>query len=141
MIFNFYVFNRSGVCLFHRDWNRKRMVLADSPDEDKKLVFGLLFSLKYFAQRVSPVDCEGLRKFSTSAYTLHQFETPTGLRLVLNTDPTVEDMRTHLQYIYSDLFVPYVIRNPLYTLNTPVNVPTFGAMLDQYVSKLHCFSS
>jgi len=37
----------------------------------------------------------------TNAYTLHHFETMTGLRFVLNTDNSIVDMRGHLRHIYA----------------------------------------
>ena len=45
---------------------------------------------------------EGLNHLRTNAYTLHHFETPTGLRFVLNTDNSMAaDMRAHLRHIYA----------------------------------------
>ena len=47
-----YIFNRSGVCLFYREWNRPLRTL--NPQQDHKLMFGLLFSLKSFTAKMDP---------------------------------------------------------------------------------------
>lgn len=51
---NIYIFNRRGACLFYKEWYRPRSTLSSNPDEDKKLMFGLLFSLKQLVQKLSP---------------------------------------------------------------------------------------
>ena len=45
-IHSLYVFSKDGSCLYYYEWNRPRSTLADAPDEDRKLMFGLVFSLK-----------------------------------------------------------------------------------------------
>lgn len=42
-----------------------------------------------------------------------------GLKVVLNTDENVGDLREHMHYIYSSIFVEYVTKNPLYELGKP----------------------
>jgi hypothetical protein len=71
MIYNFYVFNRKGACLYYEEWNRPQVLilyffgespleqlsqntLSDDPDEDKKLMFGLIFSLKELVRKMAP---------------------------------------------------------------------------------------
>ena len=87
MIFNFYIFNRRGACLYYREWNRPYNSFAlDDQDEERKLVFGMLFSIKELVSRMKPpgaVD-DGLHCLKTSTYTLHHLEILTGLRFVLN---------------------------------------------------------
>ena len=51
MIYSFFLFTRSGACLYHEEWNRKP---SKNREADEKLLFGLLFSLKSFIQKVSP---------------------------------------------------------------------------------------
>jgi len=50
-----YIFTRRGVCLYYKDYNRPRNTLAETPEEDKKLMYGLLFSLKQLVNNLSPV--------------------------------------------------------------------------------------
>jgi len=35
-----------GACLFYREWSRPLNTLAEDPEEEKKLMFGMLFSIK-----------------------------------------------------------------------------------------------
>uniref|UniRef100_A0A8C3CHC2 Trafficking protein particle complex subunit n=1 Tax=Cairina moschata TaxID=8855 RepID=A0A8C3CHC2_CAIMO len=46
---------------------------------------------------------DGFLSFHTSKYRLHYYETPTGLRLVLNTDLSVASAREALHHIYSNV--------------------------------------
>jgi len=55
MIFNLYIFDRAGTCLFYTEWYRPLSTLKDLPDEDSKLMFGLLFSLKQLMNKANPV--------------------------------------------------------------------------------------
>ncbi len=49
-----YIFNRKGACLYYREWNRPHSTLADNLSEDRKLLFGLHFSLKKLVEKLSP---------------------------------------------------------------------------------------
>ena len=100
MIYNFYLYDRRGNCLFYREWNRPFNSFADNPDEDKRLVYGLLFSLKSSIQKLSGAqdnnteninhNNDTLVTLSTNTFTLHHIETPSSLRLVLITDNSVK---------------------------------------------------
>lgn len=48
-----YIFNRNGVCLLYREWNRPLRTL--SAQQDHKLMFGLLFSLKSLTAKMDPI--------------------------------------------------------------------------------------
>jgi trafficking protein particle complex subunit 1 len=87
MLYNFYIFNRKGKCLFYKEWDRPVNKMADDPDEERKLVFGMLFSLKDLTSKLSP-DPQGndhLHIVKTNGFTLHHYQSPTGLMFVLNT--------------------------------------------------------
>lgn len=47
-----YIFNRNGVCLLYREWNRPLHTL--NAQQDHKLMFGLLFSLKSLTAKMDP---------------------------------------------------------------------------------------
>eukprot|EP00252_Welwitschia_mirabilis_P007606 TRINITY_DN19143_c0_g1_i1.p1 TRINITY_DN19143_c0_g1~~TRINITY_DN19143_c0_g1_i1.p1 ORF type:complete len:166 (+),score=19.17 TRINITY_DN19143_c0_g1_i1:256-753(+) len=142
-----YMFNRNGVCLFYKEWLRPLTTL--SPQQDQKLMFGLLFSLKSFTIKMDPTSpakaslgvpqlpgqgCS-FHSFRTNTYKLHFMESPSGIKLVLVTDPKVGNLQEALRHIYS-LYVDYVIKNPLYVPGEPFRFDLFTAELDNYARTL-----
>lgn len=75
-------------------------------------MYGMIFSIKSFVNRISPLDTkEGFLFYKTSKYTLHFLETPSGLKFILNTDTGAQDVRELLQQIYSQVCNYYVFYN------------------------------
>jgi trafficking protein particle complex subunit 1 len=139
-VHSFYLFDRSGTCLCYREWSRTLKV--HRPVDDQKTMFGMLFALRNFSIKLSPTAANGLPKYyATDVYALHYFETPTGLRFVLTTsrDFGAVDIARHLREIYSDVFVDYVVKNPLYVRGTRIQSDLFLSKLDAYVQSLPCF--
>ncbi len=139
-VFSFYLFDRHGTCLVYREW--KRSVKAEDADDDQKNMFGMLFALRNFSMKLSPKPAAGMpRFFITDVYALHYFETPTGLRFVLSTtrDFGGIDVTRHLREIYSEVYVEYAIKNPLYVRGTPIKSPLFMLKLDAHIRALPCF--
>ena len=103
MIYNFYVYQRNGKCLYYREWNRPNNPLSDNLVEDQRLVFGLIFSLQKLCLQLTPTpevsNQEGFQSFRTARYTLNFFETPSGIIFAVNTDSPLQ--RTHLWHILS----------------------------------------
>ncbi|MBA0851088.1 hypothetical protein Goshw_012989, partial [Gossypium schwendimanii] len=64
-----YIFNRNGVCLLYREWNRPLHTL--NPQQDHKLMFGLLFSLKSLAAKMDPTRTSDLRETLKYIYNLY----------------------------------------------------------------------
>mmetsp|Transcript_8884 Transcript_8884/g.13490 ORF Transcript_8884/g.13490 Transcript_8884/m.13490 type:complete len:140 (+) Transcript_8884:1-420(+) len=136
MIFNFFLFTREGECLYYKEWNRKRK--CESPEEEQKLLFGLLFSLKTFCEKSCPSDTPATKDFhyfTTSTYKLHFYETPTGLKFILLTDPSVMNLRDQLKHIYA-IYVKFCVKDPLYKLGTPLHSEAFEQNLQNHVKSL-----
>ncbi|THG01618.1 hypothetical protein TEA_016092 [Camellia sinensis var. sinensis] len=139
-----YVFNRNGVCLLYREWNRPLHTL--NAQQDHKLMFGLLFSLKSLTAKMDPTSAEkgnlgvpqlpgqgcSFHSFRTNTYKLSFMESPSGIKIILVTHPRTGDLRDSLKYIYN-LYVEYVVKNPLYTPGTPIR---FYGFLSQSVDVL-----
>ncbi|CAN1751459.1 Trafficking protein particle complex subunit 1 [Linum perenne] len=150
-----YIFNRNGVCLLYKEWNRPLHTL--NAHQDHKLMFGLLFSLKSLTAKMDPTKSVSpsrssaekgnlgvpqlpgqgcsFHSFRTNTYKLSFMETPSGIKLILVTHPKTGDLRDSLKYIYN-LYVEYVVKNPLYTPGTPVKCELFDTALDQYVRSI-----
>ena len=137
----FLIFNKSGLCLIHADLINNEILPctswkleSPSPDqkaimEKQKLVFGLLWSLKSFSEKVrtysnlillqvSPVDLpkwpkltQAFKNISTPRYKLHALEIGTGIKFILITVPMQADRNETLRQLYQTLYVPLVSSN------------------------------
>ncbi|CAN0018284.1 unnamed protein product [Phaeothamnion confervicola] len=143
MLYNFYIFNRKGKCLYYREWHRPQNTLSHDAAEEQRLVFGMLYSLKELVNKMSAdVDPEGLHTLKTDAYTLHHLETGSGLRFVLNTDSNAGNLRPSLRHLYSAVFVEHVVKSAAFDpkAGQPIVSPAFDAKLEEYLRSLTCFT-
>jgi hypothetical protein len=142
MLFNLYIFNRLGACVFYEEWNRKKA--AANLDDEQNLIYGMLYAFKQFVLKTSPkpeLEASGFHYFRTSTYKLHYFETASGFRIVLNSDAATADLRAELKQIYL-LLVDFVVKNPLYTPNDAFATDgLFHQNLTAYLTALPCFTS
>ncbi|GAA5871714.1 hypothetical protein JCM16303_000841 [Sporobolomyces ruberrimus] len=87
-------------------------------DEEAKLVYGVVFSLKNMVKKLSSRESDSFHSFSTSTYKLHSLSTPSQFHFILLTSPTAQTHRPLLKSIYEGIFNEYVVRNPLVELST-----------------------
>uniref|UniRef100_A0A6N2N6Q7 Trafficking protein particle complex subunit n=1 Tax=Salix viminalis TaxID=40686 RepID=A0A6N2N6Q7_SALVM len=57
------------------------------------------------------------------------------VQIILITHPKTGDLRESLKYIYN-LYVEYVVKNPIYTPGAPIRCELFNTSLDQYVRSI-----
>lgn len=125
---NYNTNNLIGNCIYSREWTpidvRKQIPQHQSQqtlpgsintrnnDHVAKLLFGALFSLKQISSNLnsSTTQMNNLKSFSTAKYRCHFFETGTGIKFCLLTDPSVENMQFALKEIYANLFINCVIK-------------------------------
>ena len=80
--------------------------------ENAKLLWGFLFEVRRFAMRLSP-ETEGVKRIKSTTFTIHVLEAPSGFVFVLTTENTVtKSLDKHLKYIYKNIFVEMVTKNP-----------------------------
>lgn len=94
------------------------------------------------------ISHDGFIAYKTSHYKLHYYETLTGLKFVLNSDPGVESLQSALRQIYTQIYVELVVKNPLAGTNNgePINPETMGAEgfrngVDRFVRSLTMFDT
>ncbi|XP_016951553.1 trafficking protein particle complex subunit 1 [Drosophila suzukii] len=138
-IFNLYIFDKFGTLLHYAEWNRTKKS-GITREEEAKLTYGMLFSIKSFVSKISPHDPrEGFLYYKTNRYALHYLETPSGLKFVLNTDTTAINVKELLQQLYAKVWVEFVVRDPLWTPGTVVTSELFQSKLDEFVKQSPIF--
>ena len=134
-VYALHIFDRKGKTLFTKRYSSTKQQPVQDAEmlaEQRKLIFGMLFSLRELVGSLTP-DGQGspaLQSVKTGAGTLHCYETISGLRIALYTnnnpimntigargggvDPSKTAFQTALKHIYSDIWVECVVRSPLY---------------------------
>ena len=123
-------------------------------DDDAKLIFGTVYSLRNMVRKLGGDDdrykiaalldrsltYSSFLSYRTSQYKLHYYETPTNTKFVMLTDLKAPSMRHALQQIYVNIYIEYVVKNPLSPAEHPgglgVNNELFEASLDVFVERV-----
>lgn len=138
-LFCLYVYSRDGTLLHYLEWARPRARANAGSSDDAKMMYGLLFSLNAFAQKVDPTAAPvapgsrppprrvGFRSFRTSTYKLHFYEVPSGVQFALLTDPGAPDLREALKQVHASCYVDLVAKSPLHAPGKPFVSELFDA--------------
>lgn len=137
-VHSLHIFDRKGKTLFTKRYVRENAkVDLEQQAEQRKLVFGMLFSLAQITASLSPTTSKsGIHSVKTGATSLYTFETTSGLRFALyvTNDDGLSAIRAALQHVYQELWIQCVTRSPLYTPTEPnVEATNFEPKLDEYL--------
>jgi len=152
-VHSLHVFDRRGSTLFTKRYGKAQpgqSVDEEQLSEQRKLVFGMLFSLREMVGSLAPENKgkdPGLHSVRTGAGTLHNFETISGIRFALYTSNTSDQsqaaIRSALKHIYTNIWVDCVVRSPLYKSSMEgtmdVSSTNFEATLDAYLQGMTWF--
>ncbi|EON66608.1 hypothetical protein W97_05854 [Coniosporium apollinis CBS 100218] len=163
VVYSFYIFDRHTECIYTRRWNQ-RPPSASKPvrpqsgasltsngdtipgarkglsrEDDAKLIFGTIFSLRNMVKRLGGED-DVFISYRTGDYKLHYYETPTRLKFVMLTDTKTNNLRIVLQQIWANLYVEFVVKNPLSPVEHPGGVGVanelFEMGLDSFITQV-----
>ncbi|KAK7707332.1 Trafficking protein particle complex subunit BET5 [Botryosphaeria dothidea] len=162
VIYSFYIFDRHTECIYSKRWMRPSAastkagrptsggsLMSDgdgqvgrkalSKEDDAKLMFGAIFSLRNMVKQLGGED-DTFLSFRTGEYKLHYYETPTRLKFVMLTDTKTNNLRIVLHQIWANLYVEFVVKNPLSPVEHPGGVGVanelFELGLDSFIDSV-----
>lgn len=117
-IHSFFIFDRHCNCIYNREYsheaNDNGTINKNNQSDGAKLLFGMLYSLKNMASKLGDGDMNNLLKsFSTSKYRTHFLESATGLKFVLISDTSIDNLQNVLWELYSNYYVKNIAFNSL----------------------------
>ena len=109
-------------------------------EQEFRLVYGMIHSLRRLVQQVSTKDGQQVIKYyKTSGYKMNYMETGTGLKFILNSDPEAIGIPELLKTIYQ-IFVDTVVKNPLLDTEAETESKLFHSRIDDTVRNHHAFA-
>ncbi|KAF2142964.1 uncharacterized protein K452DRAFT_297479 [Aplosporella prunicola CBS 121167] len=164
VVYSFYIFDRHTECIYSRKWTPRPIsshskttrpqsaaglpvepeTLAStrkalSKEDDAKLMFGTVFSLRNMVRQLGGEDDHFL-SYRTGEYKLHYYETPTRLKFVMITDTRTNNLRIVLHQIWANLYVEFVVKNPLSPVEHPGGIGVanelFEMGLDSFINSV-----
>ncbi|OXA60837.1 trafficking protein particle complex subunit 1 [Folsomia candida] len=140
-IHNLYIFDRQGTLVYYGEWNRKKPGTM-SREEEGKLVYGMLFSLRSFLDKISPLDMnDNSFLYRTTKYKMNYWESPTGVKFLMNTDLNAPNIKELLRTIYQQVFVEYVVKNPVLAIGAYIDSELFIQKLDELIKSSLSYTS
>ncbi|KAF1953198.1 snare-like protein [Byssothecium circinans] len=155
VLYSFYIFDRHTECIYSRRWTPARPPSSsskarpqsggsitsngDTPSsaaaarkhsDDEKLIFGLVFSLRNMVQKLGGED-DTFLSYRTAEYKLHYYETPTRMKFVMLTDTKQNNLRPYLHQIWANLYVEYVVKNPLAPVEHPGGIGVANELFER----------
>jgi len=137
MIYNFHIFDGNGLCRF--SLNRED---RDGADDSTRLLYGFLYSVKSFTQRIGPIvgKDNNFMTYSTNAYQLIFVEMATSVKFVLLVSPDStknnEYYKQLLRDMYRIVYVEYCIKNCIKTDSQVIDSQLFRDKLVEFFSKV-----
>ncbi|XP_050385580.1 LOW QUALITY PROTEIN: uncharacterized protein LOC126802082 [Argentina anserina] len=130
-IYSLYIINKSGGLIFYKDYGS-----AGRMDTNDSLrVANLWHSMHAISQQLSPVSgCSGIELLRADTFDLHCFQSLTGTKFFVESEPGIQQMEGLLKHIY-ELYTDYVLKNPFYEMEMPIRCELFDISLTQATQK------
>ncbi|XP_070009393.1 uncharacterized protein LOC107823660 isoform X2 [Nicotiana tabacum] len=130
-IYSLYIINKSGGLIFYKDYGS-----AGRMDTNDTLRLASLWhSMHAISQQLSPIPgCSGIELLQADTFDLNCFQSLTGTKVFVVSEPGTLHMEYLLKYVY-ELYTDYVLKNPFYEMEMPIRCELFDINLTQAVQK------
>ncbi|CAD2216114.1 Transport protein particle (TRAPP) [Angomonas deanei] len=145
-----WMINQSGQLIARTPFTEPALLGELGTNADLQLtVSSVLFSTYGMSQELtpnaSPIDCAGMNLIECEEHSIHIYETPTLVKIVLFTDKGT----THCRPLFRELYVAYVdyaVKNPFHVVDEagigqPIRVSVFSSAIRSIVGRYNSSSN
>jgi len=143
MILSVYILNKAGGLIYQRDFQpAQRQSQEEEPSfsveklssNEYLVLAGTFHGIHAIASKISPVaGSSGIQTLEAETFRLQCFQTHTGTKFLVVTDPAQRNTAGIMRRIY-ELYADYVMKNPFYQLEMPVRCEAFDQNLSAFVA-------
>ncbi|KFX92537.1 hypothetical protein V490_05332 [Pseudogymnoascus sp. VKM F-3557] len=139
VVFALFIVNKAGSLIYQRDFAEGLQKLSTN---EYIILAGTFHSVHALTTRLHPLQHNtprgslldrpeppsGIEVLETENFRLQCFETLTGTKFLIFTEPTQQNVDSILKKIY-ELYADYVMKNPFYQVDNPVRCEVFDRKL------------
>lgn len=138
VVFALLIINKAGGLIYNREFHAG---LAKLNSNDLLILAGTFHGVHAITRSVCPVPASstpgaapltGLEVLETTHFRLQCFQTVTGVKFLLFTEPQQPNVDAIVRRVY-ELYADYVMKNPFYTIEMPIRVEKFDRALDGFI--------
>ncbi|KAK9461488.1 Sybindin-like protein [Lipomyces oligophaga] len=133
VVYSLYILNKAAGLIYQRDFTDGLQKLSSN---DYLVLSGTFHAVHAIASKISPVPpSSGIEVLETEKFRLQCFQTITGTKFLLLSEPRQHNTDAILRRIY-ELYSDYVIKNPFYQIEMPVRCELFDKHLASYIRSI-----
>ncbi|KAF2109494.1 cis-golgi transport protein particle complex subunit [Lophiotrema nucula] len=148
VVFALFVISKAGGLIYNREFHTGMSKLSSN---DYLMLAGSFHGMHAITKQLCPAPpvaadkanstlapspfinrASGLEVLETSHFRMQCFQTQTGVKFLLFTEPQQPNMDAMVKKIY-ELYADYVMKNPFYTVEMPIRCEKFDRGLDGFV--------
>jgi len=135
-VYSLIIINKAGGLVYQRDFHEGLNKLSVN---DYLVLAGTFHGVHAITKSLTPSSLDlppsqrtGLEVLESALFRLTCFQTYTGMKFLLFTEPHQPNVDVTMRKIY-ELYADYVMKNPFYQLEMPVRCEAFDRHLNTYV--------
>lgn len=137
-----FIVNSNGGLMFNKALGRGNSgssMMQGQSINDMLRIASTFHSIHEISKQMAPVrGCTGIQKIETSSFMLYSLCSLTGVKFVVTSTPETQGVEKFAASIY-ELYADYVLKNPFYELDQPINVELFSNSVDKIVATSYSF--
>jgi len=143
VVFTLFIVNKAGGLIYNREFHGG---LTQLNSNDLLILAGTFHGVHAITRSLTPaalhapaggpqafpVRPSGIEVLESSHFRLNCFQTATGTKFLLLTEPAQPNVDVIIRKVY-ELYADFVMKNPFYTVEMPIRCHKFDVALDSFV--------